>query len=48
MTVGILEIPINYGVPSDAHSHYSVISMPDNQVVEKDPIAISEPFPTAI
>ena len=48
MIVGTLKIPINYRLSSDAHSHYSAISMPENQVVGKDPIAIGKQFSTAI
>ena len=43
--ITILEIPIFY---SDAHSHYSTITMSDNQVIEKDSITISRKLSTTI
>ena len=43
--ITILEIPIFY---SDAHSHYSTITVSDNQVIKKDSITISRTLPTTM
>ena len=43
--ITILEIPIFY---SDAHYHYSTITMSDNQVIKKDSITISRTLPTTM
>ena len=43
--ITVLEIPIFY---SDAHSHYSTITMSDNQVIKKDSITISRTLPTTM
>ena len=46
--ISVLEIPIYYGLTSDAYSHFSVISMSDNQIVEKGSETICQTFPTVV